>query len=157
MQQLALRLEQEPELWSLTGLLHDLDYNYTKESPEQHGLLSAQMLQDKLPPEALQAIQAHNSEMTGVQPASPLDFALRCGESVTGLIWANALVRPQGMQGMKPKSLQKKMGDKSFAAGVNRERIKECAEVGLKLNDFLQLSIQAMSEMQHPQNASHDL
>lgn len=145
---LAKHLEQDPQLWSLTGLLHDLDYSRTKDQPEKHGLLAAEMLQDSLPPEAVQAIKAHNSEMTGIQPLSSLDYALRCGESVTGLVWANALVRPQGMQGMKPKSLKKKMQDKSFAANVSRDRIRECERLGLELGEFLQISIQAMSEFE---------
>ncbi len=145
---LAKRLGQDHELWSLAGLLHDLDYAQTKEKPEKHGLLSANILQDLLPQEAVQAIKAHNSEMNSTQPERILDFALRCGESVTGLIWANALVRPQGMQGMKPKSLKKKMQDKSFAANVSRDRIRECEKLGLELGDFLQICIQAMTEQQ---------
>ncbi|MFP4391670.1 MAG: HDIG domain-containing metalloprotein [Desulfohalobiaceae bacterium] len=147
MAQLAKRMEHDPGLWSLTGLLHDLDYSWTKDKPEKHGLLAAQMLQEDLPQEALQAIKAHNSEMTGILPSNTLDYALRCGESVTGLIWANALVRPQGMEGMKPKSLKKKMQDKSFAANVSRERIRECENIGLELGEFLQICIQAMSEL----------
>jgi hypothetical protein len=146
MEHLAQRLGQNQELWSLTGLLHDLDYAQTKEEPEKHGLISADMLQESLPQEAVQAIQAHNSEMNGSQPESLLDFGLRCGESVTGLIWANALVRPQGMEGMKPGSLKKKMQDKSFAANVSRERIRECERLGLELGEFLQISIQAMAK-----------
>ncbi|MFO8032012.1 MAG: HDIG domain-containing protein [Desulfohalobiaceae bacterium] len=148
MDHLARYLEQDRELWSMTGLLHDLDYAQTKDEPEKHGLLAAEMLQDRLPQQALQAIKAHNSEMNGTQPESLLDSALRCGESVTGLIWANALVRPQGMQGMKPGSLKKKMKDKSFAANVSRERIRECEQLGLELGEFLQISIQAMTKQQ---------
>ena len=143
MRGLALRLGYDQDLWGLTGLLHDLDFPQTKDDPAQHGLITAQKLQGQLPEEGLQAIAAHNSEMNGADPVSIFDFALRCGETVTGLISANALVRPQGMQGMKPKSLKKKMKDKSFAANVNRERLHECDKIGLDLNEFLQIAITA--------------
>ncbi|MFO7817264.1 MAG: HDIG domain-containing metalloprotein [Thermodesulfobacteriota bacterium] len=145
MRALAEHLGKEIELWGITGLLHDIDYPQTKNSPDRHGLDGAAMLADKLPQEALQAIKAHNSEHTGVQPQTEFDFALRCGETVTGLISASALVRPQKMTGMKPKSLKKKMKDKAFAASVNRETIKECRQIGMELTDFLTLAISAIA------------
>jgi hypothetical protein len=144
---LAERFGQDPELWGLTGLLHDLDYAETKDEPQRHGLAAAEALLDRLPETSLRAIRAHNSEMNGCTPESTLDYALRCGESVTGLISANALVRPEGMRGMKPKSLKKKMKDKSFAAGVSRDRIAECERLGLELNDFFQTAIAALSDV----------
>lgn len=142
---LAERLDQDPTLWGLTGLLHDLDYARTKDSPEEHGLASSRILKGLIPEEGLHAIQAHNGERNGVYPESILDFALRCGESVTGLVSANALVRPQGMEGMKPKSLKKKMKEKAFAASVSRENIRECEKLGLELGDFFAIAIDAMS------------
>ena len=143
MRGLARRLGGDEELWGLAGLLHDLDFPKTKDEPDRHGMVTAQELEGLLPEEGLQAIRAHNSEMNGTELASSFDFALRCGETVTGLISANALVRPQGMQGMKPKSLKKKMKDKSFAANVNRERLQECDRIGLDLAEFLQIAIAA--------------
>ena len=142
---LAERLGRDPQIWGVTGLLHDLDYPQTKDDPSRHGLLSAQELAESLPEDALQAIRAHNSEENGTRPADEFDYALRCGESVTGLISANALVRPQGMEGMKPSSLKKKMKDKSFAAGVSRERIRECESIGLELDEFLRIGIDALA------------
>lgn len=147
MSALAAKLEQDESLWSITGLLHDLDYSTTKDTPQKHGLTGAEMLEGKLPEEALHAIRAHNSEMTGVNPETQFDFALRCGETVTGLIHANALIRPEGMQGMAPKSLKKKMKAKAFAASVNREIIKECEKIGLELTEFFQISIDAIGKI----------
>lgn len=144
---LADRLQTDRGLWGLTGLLHDLDYPKTKDSPGQHGLLSAELLTDKLPEPALNAIRAHNSEHTKISPESPLDFALRCGESVTGLVATNALVRPEGLHGMTPKSLKKKMKDKAFAAAVRRENILECDRIGLTLDEFFTLAIAAISSV----------
>lgn len=152
-EELALRLGQPDEvadLWAMTGLLHDVDYPRTKDNPAMHGLAAAEIIADKLPAEAIYAIQAHNGEYTNIPPKSQFDYALRCGETVTGLIAAAALVRPNGMDGMEAKSLKKKMKDKAFAASVNRDTIKECEHLGLDLTEFLTLAIKAMSEM--PQN-----
>ena len=84
--------------------------------------------------------------MNGVAPSTRLDFALRCGETVTGLIAAAALMRPTGFEGMPPKSIKKKMKDKAFAASVSRENIRQCAEIGLELDEFLALAIEAMRD-----------
>lgn len=145
MRALAHRLGHDVDMWGLTGLLHDLDYAQTAHTPEKHGLESAATLAGRLPEESLHAICAHNGEMTGHTPSSQLDFALRCGETVTGLVVTAALVRPTGITGMESKSLKKKMKDKAFAASVSRENIRQCAELGLELDDFLQLSIAAMA------------
>lgn len=145
MRALAARLGQDCEIWGLTGLLHDLDFPATQENPQRHGLDAAEELEDMLPAEALQAIRAHNGEMNGCAPATSFDYALRCGETVTGLIAAAALMRPGGFEGMAPKSIKKKMKDKAFAASVNRENIRECARAGIELDDFLQLAIEAMA------------
>jgi len=147
LRQLALRLQADAELWACTGLLHDLDFPQTKDTPEKHGLVAAeQHLVDALPLEARTAIMAHNS-LTGVTPTTKLDWALRCGESVTGLVITAALVRPTAMEGMQAKSLKKKMKDKAFAASVCRDTIRECTHLGIELDDFLQLSIAALTPL----------
>lgn len=147
MQGLARHLGRDEVLWALTGLLHDLDYPKTKESPERHGLEAMPMLEGKLPAEALHAIRAHNGERTGTAPETELDFALRCAESVTGLVAANAMVRPTRMAGMKPKSLKKKMKEKAFAAKVDREFIRECDKIGLELGAFFQIAIDEVTRI----------
>jgi hypothetical protein len=148
MRALAERLGHDQEVWGLAGLLHDLDYPQTKDTPEKHGLLTAETLTGKLPDEAVQAITRHN-EMNGNLPETQFDFALRCGETVTGLIHTAALVRPTRMQGMEAKSLKKKMKDKAFAAAVCRETIKECEKIGLELGDFLTLAIGAITGIEN--------
>ncbi|MCR5562543.1 MAG: HD family phosphohydrolase [Desulfovibrio sp.] len=143
---LARRFSEDEEVWGLTGLLHDLDYPSTSQTPERHGLETADTLSGLLPEESLTAIRAHNYEMNGVAPSTRLDFALRCGETVTGLIAAAALMRPTGFEGMTTKSIKKKMKDKAFAASVSRENIRQCAEIGLELDEFLALAIEAMRD-----------
>ena len=147
MRALAEHFGEDREVWGLTGLLHDLDFPDTMNAPERHGLAGSALLAGKLPESALQAIRAHNGEMNGCQPETRFDFALRCGESVTGLISAAALLRPGGYEGMEPKSLKKKMKDKAFAHNVSRENIRQCENAGLELDDFLRLAIKAMSQL----------
>lgn len=148
MRSLAEKLGADPEIWGLTGLLHDLDYPATAATPEKHGLEAAKELQNLLPEEALQAIRSHNAEMNGCQPQTRFDYALRCGETVTGLISAAALMRPTGYEGMAVKSIKKKMKDKAFAASVNRANINECQEAGAPLDEFLALAISAMANLE---------
>ncbi len=142
---LAARLEEDEALWSLTGLLHDLDYATTKDSPQQHGLAAGRVLEGELPEAALTAIAAHNGEYTGVEPKTAFDYALRAGETVTGLIAAAVLVRPTGYEGLRAASLRKKMKDRAFAASVDRGRIRECEKLGLSLDEFLELAVGAMA------------
>ncbi|XPV74833.1 MAG: HDIG domain-containing metalloprotein [Desulfovibrio sp.] len=147
MRALAEKLGEDADTWGLCGLLHDIDYSTTKDQPEKHGLMAMDILDGKMPEEVLFAIRAHNAEHTKVEPQSNLDYALRCGETVTGLIHTAALVRPTKMEGMKAKSLKKKMKDKAFAASVCRDNIRECDKIGLELGDFLTTSIQAITSI----------
>ncbi|MBO4301595.1 MAG: HDIG domain-containing protein [Desulfovibrio sp.] len=144
MRALARYFGEDEDVWGLTGLLHDLDYPTTVQNPERHGLDTAEILVDQLPEEALAAIRAHNAEFNGSIPSTRFDFALRCGETVTGLIIAAARMRPTGLQGMEARSIKKKMKDKAFAASVNRENIRQCSQAGMELDEFLTLAIEAM-------------
>lgn len=147
MRALAENFGEDAEYWGIIGLAHDVDFPHTKDTPEKHGLMAADILAGKLPDDAIAAIKAHNSECTGVEPQNRLDYALRAAETVTGMVSAAALVRPTGYEGMEVKSVKKKMKDKAFAANVNRERIRECEKMGMTLDDFLALSIKAMAAM----------
>ena len=143
---MARKLGRDEELWGIVGLLHDLDFDETKESPEVHGLRTTEWLAESgLPDEALQAIRAHNAESLGLERRSDLDFALSCSESITGLIVAAALVRPdKRLEGVKPKSIRKRMKEKAFARAVNRDQIRECEKAGVPLEEFIPLALEAM-------------
>ncbi|OIQ48834.1 HD domain protein [Pseudodesulfovibrio hydrargyri] len=146
MRGLARKLGKDEELWGLTGLLHDLDYAVTKKDEARHGLDTVELLEGQLPVEALNAIRRHAGEMNGAEdPETDFDYALRCGETVTGMVHAGALVRPTKIDGMTPKSLKKKMKDKAFAASINRDCIRECDKIGLELGEFLQIAIDSVS------------
>ncbi|MGB4331171.1 MAG: HD domain-containing protein, partial [Dethiobacteria bacterium] len=148
MRRLAEELGQDEELWALTGLLHDLDYDRTMDQPEQHGLLSAQILEEKgLPPELIQAVKAHN-EVLGVERQTLLDTALYAADPVTGLLVAAALIHPQKkLAAIDLDFVMNRFKEKSFARGADRGQIESCSELNLSLERFMTLSLEAMQSI----------
>jgi putative nucleotidyltransferase with HDIG domain len=133
----------DEEEWGLAGLLHDLDW---EKHPEEHPLRAVEALRERGYPETvLHAILAHRSEFTGVAPESELDRVLVACDELTGLITATALVRPTGIDDLTPKSVKKKMKDRAFAAGVDREEVRRGVElIGLELDAHIANVIAAM-------------
>lgn len=142
----ARRFDEDEELWGLAGLLHDLDW---EKFPDEHPMRAAEVLQERgYPEEVVHAILAHRSDFTAVQPESRLDRTLVACDEITGLVTATALVRPNGIDDMKPKSVRKKMKDSSFAQGVDRDEVKRGAELlGVDMNEHIQNVIDAMREI----------
>jgi len=145
MRALAKRLGEDEEEWGLTGLLHDIDMELTGGDMSQHSKLGADLARELGASEAMaHAILCHN-EAHGVPLETKLDKALFCVDPLTGLIIAAALVRPdKKLAGLEAKSVIKKFKEKGFAAGVNREHIAQCSELGLELNEFIELGLVAM-------------
>lgn len=145
MKALARRLDEDEELWGLTGLLHDLDVDETVDDFPRHGYITGDLLKDELPPESLHAIVAH----PGHEPAeNRFDWALYCADPITGLITAAVLMHPSHkLSELKVKSVKKRFKDKRFAAGANREAIKCCEKIGIELEEFLELSLKAMRDI----------
>lgn len=143
---LALELDGDPEVWEIVGLLHDADYEKTKDDMEQHTILLAEILAgEDLDGEIIRAIQSHAYEYTGVTPESPLEYALLSCDDLTGLIVATALVNPDKLAGVTPDSVLKKFGSKSFAAGADRKKIQSCQEnLNIPLDEFISLVLKAM-------------
>jgi len=142
---LARRFGADEELWGLTGLLHDIDLDLLGENLERHGLRGAEMLAGKLPEESLQAIRVHPGLL---ERKTDLDWALYFADPVTGLITAGAYMRPsRSLVDMDLGSLKRKFKDKRFAAGADRNQIRACEHLGLELDDFLQLALDAMREV----------
>ena len=149
MKALAERLGGDPEKWAVAGLLHDLDFEETKDEPEKHSLKTEEILRNMdIEEDMIQAIKAHNAEGIGIERKSTFDYALTCAESVTGLIVATALVYPdKKLAGVKAKSIIKRMKKKDFARKVSRERIKDCAGAGLELQEFIEIALKAMQSV----------
>ena len=150
------RENNDVEKWGLVGLLHDADYEKTKENPEQHTLLVYQWLKDagETDPEIVSAVLSHNFEHTGKnEPKNKLEWSLYCCDELTGFIVAVALVMPdKKLSSVFVESVVKKFPQKAFAAGVKREQIKMCEEkLGIPLSEFVKITLEAM------QNIAQDL
>ena len=122
----ADRLDQEPDLWGLAGLLHDFDWEIHP-TLEAHPKEGAPILRERGVPEpVIEAILSHNTEGTGVERSTPMQFALLACDEVTGLISAAALIRPsKDLREVPLKSVKKRWKEKAFAAGVDREHVAE--------------------------------
>jgi len=145
MQALAKRLGEDEEEWRLTGLLHDIDVELTNGDMNAHSKLGADLARELGASETMaHAILTHN-EAHDIPRETKLDKALFCADPLTGLIIAAALVRPdKKLAGVEAKSVRKRFKEKSFAAGANREQIALCSEVGLELDEFIELGLGAM-------------
>jgi putative nucleotidyltransferase with HDIG domain len=149
MRALARHLGEDEDRWGLTGLLHDIDVEVTNADPKVHALKAEELLSDfGLDEEMLDAIRMHNDEATGLGRSTRFQHALAAGETITGLIYATVLVYPDKLiASIKYKSVRKRMKEKAFAASVNRDHILECEEIGIPLDEFIQISVDAMREI----------
>ncbi|NLI34083.1 MAG: HDIG domain-containing protein [Deltaproteobacteria bacterium] len=149
MRALAHKFHQDDELWGQIGLLHDLDFEYTRNDPAGHGLKTVEILAPcGFPGEGCDAILRHNAEALKLQRETRLDFALTCAETITGLIVAAALVHPgKNLGSLTPQSVRKRMKSKDFARNVNREHLMLCERIDIPLMDFIELSIAAMTSI----------
>lgn len=134
---------EDEELWGLAGLLHDLDW---EKYPEEHPLKAVEELRTRGYPEPmLRAILAHRADFTGVSPDTQLERALVACDELAGLVNATALVRPNGIDDLSPKSVKKKMKDATFARGVDREEVRHGTELlGVDMDQHIQNVIDAM-------------
>ena len=149
MRQLAVRFGENPDQWGLTGLLHDLDVEITQGDMNMHTLETARILKNEsIDPEIIEAIMVHNEHAAHhLKRTKLMHHALAAGETITGLITATALVYPdKKVLSVKPKSVTKRMKEKAFAAGVCRETIMECETIGIPLEEFVTLSLEAMQQ-----------
>ncbi len=145
MRALARRFGEDEEEWGLTGLLHDIDVELTEGDMHTHSKLGADLARELGANEAMvHAILCHNPTH-GIPLETKLDKALFCADPLTGLITAAALVRPdKKLAGVEAASVRKRFKEKSFAAGANREQISQCSALGLELDEFLALGLEAM-------------
>jgi len=149
MRALASRLGQDEEQWGLSGLLHDIDYEEVEQDPAKHGLVGAQLLENMgVDSDIVHAVKAHN-EYHGVERVTLMDKALYAADPITGFITAVSLVLPsKDVADVTVKQVKKKLKDKAFARGANREQINSCEQLGLSLDEFIEISLEAMKGMQ---------
>jgi putative nucleotidyltransferase with HDIG domain len=149
LQAMAERLGEDREKWGLAGLLHDLD---TETQPDlaAHTTETVEILKEKgVDQEIIEAIRLHNLQAhPGEERATVFQHALAAGETITGLVVATALVYPdKKLASVKPKSVKKRIKEKAFARGANREIIAECEQAGIPLPEFCELSLKALQQI----------
>ncbi|HEY92067.1 MAG TPA: HDIG domain-containing protein [Dehalococcoidia bacterium] len=145
MRAMAVQLGEDKEAWGLAGLLHDIDVELTEGDMSTHSKLGADLVREMgVGEEIVHAILCHN-EAHGVPLESKMDKALFCVDPLTGLITAAALILPdKALASLKVKSVRKRFKEKSFAAGANREQIATCSDLGIELDDLIELGVSAM-------------
>jgi predicted hydrolase (HD superfamily) len=146
----ARRTGEDEELWAVTGLLHDADY---ERHPDMDDVVAghprtilAELERRAAPPEMIEAIAGH-APYLGVPRTTPLARTLFAVDELSGFVIACAQVRPQRLDGMTPKSVKKKLKTPAFAAAVSREDVRQgAAELGVDLDEHLTIVIAALAE-----------
>ena len=146
MRAVAIRLGRDTDKWGMAGLLHDIDVEVTNADPYTHALEAMNILAPHgFDADLLDAIKMHNECASGMIRSTEFQHALAASETITGLIVATTLVYPdKKVASVKPSSVVKRMKEKAFAASVRRENIMECEKIGLSLDEFAALAIDAM-------------
>ncbi|KPL01362.1 MAG: phosphohydrolase [candidate division Zixibacteria bacterium SM23_73_3] len=146
MGRVAEHLNQDVEMWRLTGLLHDLDYDETVNDFDRHSLLTCEWLKDyDLDERILYAIKCHPRK---VEPKSKMDWTLFAADPLSGLIVAAALMHPtKKLKNVDVQFVLNRFKEKRFAAGADREDIKACENIGLSLEEFIKLAVEGMQSI----------
>ena len=146
MRALARRFGEDEDLWGLTGLFHDLDQDQTHDDPERHAHVAAEWLREAgVDERVVNGVLAHAQERyrTDLMAKTVVH-----ADAVAGLLVAAALVRPEKATGMKVSSVKKKLKEKAFAPGVNRDEVLGVEEgIGLRLEEFLAVSIEGLQQV----------
>jgi putative nucleotidyltransferase with HDIG domain len=149
MRNLAEYFGEDIEKWGICGLLHDVDYEKTKNDPNLHSKLGSEMLKKLgFEKEICDAVLTHN-EIHGILPETKMAKALYCVDPLTGLIVAATLVLPsKKINDLKVENVLNRFKEKSFAKGANREIIKKCEDfLGLSLEKFVEIVLKAMQKI----------
>ena len=138
---------EDEELWAIAGLVHDLDYERYPDLETGHPRHALSELEARGYPEPVIDAVAGHAEFLGVPRTTPLAKTLFAVDELSGFIAACALVRPTGIEGMKPKSVRKKLKQPSFAAKVDRGQIQQAIEeLDADETEHIQLVIDALAE-----------
>jgi putative nucleotidyltransferase with HDIG domain len=143
----AERQGDDVDLWAVTGLLHDMDYERhpDMDAPDGHPRTALKVLEElDYPPEVVRAIASH-ADYLGVPRETPMEKTLAAVDELAGFLVACAAVRPEGIRGLTPKSVKKKLKQPSFAAAVSRDEIRENVEaLGADLDEHIRILVAAL-------------
>lgn len=146
MRALAKRLGEDVGIWGLAGLVHDLDYDETVKDPERHGKVGAAYLREMGVAEHItRAVESHAGHMPR---ESKMDKALYAVDPLTGLIVAAALMHPsKSLNEVTTEFVLNRFKEKRFAAGADRDQIRTCTDLGLELEEFVDIGLRAMQDI----------
>jgi predicted hydrolase (HD superfamily) len=147
MKALANKLGGNQEEWEILGIIHDSDWEETKDTPEKHTLLTLQRVNEE---PYTHALESHNAKLTTLATLEgPMEWALECCDELTGFIVACALVLPsKKIADLSVESILKKFPKKEFAKPVDRNQIMQCEEkLGIPLPEFVQITLQSMQQI----------
>jgi len=154
MKALAEKFSENIEYWGMLGLLHDIDWSLTKENLKEHCIKAVEILKEKgFDDEFIENIQSHGygyNEIPALKDkkrSKKIEHALAAAETLTGIIYAYALMRGKKINDMEVKGLKKKFKDKGFAEKCSRDIVREIEETGITLDEFFELSINALKEI----------
>lgn len=147
MKALAEKLGGDPEAWEILGIIHDSDWEETKDTPEQHTIVTLGRIDDSRFTHALQSHNTHHTHLAKLE--GNMEWALECCDELTGFIVACTLVLPsRKIADLTVESILKKFPKKEFAKAVSREQIAQCEEkLGIKLPDFVGIALSAMQSI----------
>lgn len=154
MRDLAEKFGEDKEYWGMLGLLHDVDWSLTKNKWEEHCLKAEEILKEKgFDDEFIENIKSHGygcSEIPMLKDkkrTKKIEFALASAETLTGIIYAYALMKGKNITSIEVSGFKKKFKDKRFAANCNREIASEIEKTGLSLDEFFELAINAIRKI----------
>ena len=141
----ARKLGEDEELWGVVGLLHDLDYERHPSPEDGHPRIAMRHLEEMgQPPEVIRAIASH-ADYLGVPRETAMEKTLYAVDELSGFVMACAYVRPEGIHGMTPKSVKKKMKTPAFAAAIPRDHLRQAAEdLGVDFDEHVAFVIAAL-------------
>jgi hypothetical protein len=146
MRRLALEMGGDPDLWEIAGILHDLDYDQTADDMDRHGTVTVQMLEEIgfTDPEVRDAVLAHVGKK---EAETPMEKAIYAVDPTTGFIVACALMHPERkLKALDLEFLKKRFREKRFAAGASRDQMRASERLGMSLDAFLSICLEAMQE-----------
>lgn len=154
MKALAIRFREDVEYWGMIGLLHDVDWALTRDNLKEHCIKAVEILKQKgFDEEFIQTVQSHGYGYDEIpflkdkQRENRIEHALVAAETLTGIVYAYALVRSKKISEMSVKGLKKTFKDKRFAENCNRELVREIEKTELTLDELFELSINALKEI----------
>ena len=154
MKSLARHFNEDEEYWAMIGLLHDVDWALTKNDWTGHTVKAEELLKEKgFDDEFIQIVQSHGYGYDEIpifkdkKRTKKIEYCLIASETLTGIIYAYALMRGRKIYDMEVKGLKKKFKDKTFAANCNRELVREIEKTGLDLSEFFKIAIDAVKEI----------